>query len=98
MAGVLARTDHNREVWKAPAGTEAILQEVQGVEQTLTQLEMGQLNSLRINPIRQASPSRYVAWGARTLSPNAEWQYLSVRHLALFSENKRAQGIRMSSL
>ena len=93
MAGVLARTDHNREVWKAPAGTEAILQEVQGVEQTLTQLEMGQLGSLGINPIRQTSPSRYVAWGVRTLSPHAEWQYLSVHRLALFLESSVHKGL-----
>jgi hypothetical protein len=93
MAGMLARTDHNRGVWKAPSGTEAILQGVQGIEQTLTQLEMGQLTSLGINPIRQAAPSRYVAWGARTLSPHAEWQYLSVRRLALFLESSVHKGL-----
>lgn len=93
MAGVLARIDHKRGVWKAPSGTEAILQGVQGIEQKLTQLEMGQLTSLGINPIRQAAPSRYVAWGARTLSPNKEWQYLSVRRLALFLESSVHKGL-----
>ncbi len=93
MAGVLARTDQQRGVWKAPAGTEAILQGVQGIEQTLTQQEMGQLTNLGINPIRQTSPSQFVAWGARTLSPNSEWQYLSVRRLALFLESSIQQGL-----
>jgi uncharacterized protein len=93
MAGVLARTDLNRGVWKAPAGTEAILQSVQGLDQTLTQQDMGQLTSMGINPIRQVAPSRYVAWGARTLSSNKEWQFLSVRRLALFLESSLHKGV-----
>ncbi|MGB5055514.1 MAG: phage tail sheath C-terminal domain-containing protein, partial [Nitrospirales bacterium] len=93
MAGVIARTDQQRGVWKAPAGTAAILHGVQGIEQTLTQQEMGQLTQLGINPIRQTSPSQFVAWGARTLSSNREWQYLSVRRLALFLESSIQQGL-----
>lgn len=93
IAGVLARTDYNQGVWKAPAGMEAILRGVQGIEQTLTQQDMAQLTRMGINPIRQAAPSRYVAWGARTLSPNKEWQYLSVRRLALFLESSVHKGL-----
>lgn len=54
---------------------------------------MGQLNNLGINPIRQTSPSQFVAWGARTLSPDLEWQYLSVRRLALFLESSVQKGV-----
>lgn len=93
MAGVLARTDQQRGVWKSPAGTEAILHGIQGIEQTLTQPEMGQLTKLGINPIRQTSPSQFVAWGARTLAPTREWQYLSVRRLGLFLESSIQQGL-----
>ncbi|MEO6202214.1 MAG: phage tail sheath subtilisin-like domain-containing protein [Nitrospirales bacterium] len=93
MAGVLARTDQQQGVWKSPAGTEAILHGVQGIEQTLTQPEMGELTNLGINPIRQTSPSQFVAWGARTLAPTREWQYLSVRRLALFLESSIQQGL-----
>lgn len=93
MAGVLARTDQQRGVWKTPAGTETILHGVQGIEQTLTQPEMGQLTKLGINPIRETSPLQFVAWGARTLSPTREWQYLSVRRLALFLESSILQGL-----
>lgn len=93
MAGVWARTDQQRGVWKAPAGTEAILHGVQGIERTLTQQEMGQLTHLGINPIRQTSPSQFIAWGARTLSSNREWQYLSVRRLSLFLESSIQQGL-----
>ncbi|MDT3779765.1 phage tail sheath subtilisin-like domain-containing protein [Nitrospira sp. MA-1] len=93
MAGVLARTDQQQGVWKAPAGTEAILHGVQNIEPTLTQSEMGQLTKFGINPIRQTSPSQFVAWGARTLSPSSEWQYLSVRRLGLFLEASIQQGL-----
>ena len=93
MAGVWARTDQQQGVWKAPAGTAAILHGVLGIEQTLTQPEMGQLTQLGMNPIRPTSPSQVVAWGARTLSSNREWQYLSVRRLALFLESSIQQGL-----
>lgn len=93
MAGVWARTDQQQGIWKAPAGTAAILHGVQGIEQTLTQPEMGQLTQLGINPIRQTSSSQVVAWGARTLSSNREWQYLAVRRLALFLETSIQQGL-----
>ncbi len=93
MAGVWARTDQQQGIWKAPAGTAAILHGVLGIEQTLTQPEMGQLTQLGINPIRQTSPSQVVAWGARTLSSNREWQYLSVRRLALFLESSIQPGL-----
>ncbi|WNM63083.1 phage tail sheath family protein [Candidatus Nitrospira neomarina] len=93
MAGVWVRTDQQRGVWKAPAGKTAILHGVQGIEQTLTEPEMGQLAQLGINPIRQTSPSQVVAWGARTLSSNREWRYLSIRRLALFLESSIQQGL-----
>ncbi|MGP0592238.1 phage tail sheath family protein [Nitrospira sp. T9] len=93
MVGVWARTDQQRGVWKAPAGTAAILHGILGIERTLTQPEMGQLTQLGINPIRQTSPSQVVAWGARTLSSNREWQYLSVRRLALFLESSIQHGL-----
>lgn len=93
MAGVLARTDQQQGVWKSPAGTEALLHGVQGIEQTLTQPEMGELTNFGINPIRQTSPSQFVAWGARTLALTREWQYLSVRRLALFLESSIQQGL-----
>lgn len=93
MAGVWARTDQQQGIWKAPAGTAAILLGVQGIEQTLTEPEMGQLTQLGINPIRQTSSSQVVAWGARTLSSNREWQYLAVRRLALFLETSIQQGL-----
>lgn len=94
MAGLLARLDRSRGVWKAPAGTEATLQGVVGLEQLLTRSDIDLLTSANINALKQVSSSGYVAWGARTLSSNQEWKYVPVRRLALFIESSIEHGIQ----
>ncbi|MFD4715205.1 phage tail sheath C-terminal domain-containing protein [Streptomyces sp. NPDC058430] len=96
MAGVLARTDVQRGVWKAPAGTDASLNGVTELEVPLTDLENGRLNPLGINCLRRLPAVGPVAWGARTMrgaDRNAdEWKYLPVRRLALFLEESLFRG------
>ncbi|MEX0830830.1 MAG: phage tail sheath C-terminal domain-containing protein [Nitrospirales bacterium] len=92
MAGIFARLDSTRGVWKAPAGTEAILQGVVGLNPLLTSHDMNFLASININTIKQLPSSAFVAWGARTLSPDPEWKYVSVRRTALFVERSLQQG------
>ncbi|MFI1255310.1 phage tail sheath family protein [Streptomyces netropsis] len=96
MAGVLARTDAQRGVWKAPAGTDASLNGVQGLEMPLTDLENGRLNQLGVNCLRELPAVGPVAWGARTMRGNDqltdEWKYLPVRRLALFVEESLYRG------
>ena len=41
IAGVMARTDTNRGVWKAPAGLDAALNGIQALEVNLTDDENG---------------------------------------------------------
>jgi Bacteriophage tail sheath protein len=90
MAGVYARTDSTRGVWKAPAGTEAFLRGVQAPEYRLTDGENGALNPLAINCIRTFPAYGNVAWGARTLEGSdqeaSEWKYVPVRRTALYLE------------
>ena len=90
MAGLYARTDSNRGVWKAPAGTEASLTGVAGVTVPLTDKQNGVLNPLAVNCIRTFPIYGTVAWGARTLQGNdergSEWKYVPVRRTALFLE------------
>jgi uncharacterized protein len=90
IAGLYARTDASRGVWKAPAGTEASLRGVNGVAVPLTDDENGVLNLLAINCIRNFPIYGTVAWGARTLHGNnergSEWKYIPVRRMALFLE------------
>jgi phage tail sheath protein FI len=92
MAGVFARIDDARGVWKAPAGTVANLQGVVGLEQLLTSKDIHSLTSANINALKQIVSSTYVAWGARTLSSDPEWKYVPVRRTALFLESSVERG------
>ena len=99
IAGVFARTDTTRGVWKAPAGLEADLKGVTGLSVALTDAENEELNSLGCNCLRvMPTADQVVIWGARTLQGNdmfsSEWKYISVRRLALFIEESLNQGLK----
>ena len=96
VAGVLARTDATRGVWKAPAGLEATLNGVPELSVPLTDGEIGQLNPFGINSLRAFAGAGRVIWGARTLkgadSLANEWKYIPVRRTALFIEESLFRG------
>jgi phage tail sheath protein FI len=96
IAGLCARTDGSRGVWKAPAGTEAKLTNVQRLAYRLTDAENGLLNPLAINALRNFPVTGRVAWGARTLvgadDTPSDWKYVPVRRLALFLEESLFRG------
>jgi phage tail sheath protein FI len=98
MAGVYARTDSQRGVWKAPAGTDAPMVGVQGVTYPLTDAENGQLNPLGVNCIRILPVYGAVPWGTRTLrgadAMASEWKYVPVRRLALYIEESLYRGTK----
>ncbi|WP_209425157.1 phage tail sheath C-terminal domain-containing protein [Pararhodobacter sp. SW119] len=86
IAGLISRTDASRGVWKAPAGTEADLRGIAGLNVKLTDLENGVLNKLGVNCAR-SFVSGHVNWGARTMDGaddlGSEWKYIPIRRLAL---------------
>lgn len=90
VAGVFARTDAQRGVWKAPAGQDAGLAGVRAIRPMLTDGENGRLNPLGINCLRTLAVIGNVVWGARTVTGAdrlaSEWKYIPVRRLALFIE------------
>jgi uncharacterized protein len=90
VAGVFARTDAQRGVWKAPAGLDATLVNVPQLVVPLTNEENGQLNPLGVNCLRALPAAGRVVWGSRTLQGNdrlgSEWKYIPVRRTALFIE------------
>ncbi len=96
VAGIMARTDTERGVWKAPAGLDATLRGVVELSVKLTDGENGVLNPLGVNCLRAFPVSGRVVWGARTLrgadSLASEWKYLPVRRLALFLEESLFRG------
>ncbi|MGD8836680.1 MAG: phage tail sheath subtilisin-like domain-containing protein, partial [Desulfobacteraceae bacterium] len=65
IAGVYARIDNNRGVWKAPAGSEAGLNGAVGLTYTLSDTEQGNLNPINVNCVRRFELSGLVSWGAR---------------------------------
>ena len=97
IAGLMARTDASRGVWKAPAGIEADLRNVLGVEVKLTDAENGVLNKKAVNCIR-VFPNGLVNWGARTLAGDddfgSEWKYIPIRRLALNIEESLFRGTK----
>jgi hypothetical protein len=96
VAGVIARTDATRGVWKAPAGQDATLSGVDELSVRLTDGQHGVLNPLGVNCLRTFPVSGRVVWGARTLMGADElanqWAYLPVRRLALFIEESLYRG------
>jgi phage tail sheath protein FI len=96
IAGVMARTDVQRGVWKAPAGQDAALNGIQGLQVNLTDDENGLLNPLGINCLRSFPIIGRVVWGARTLRGADqladEYKYVPVRRTALFIEESLYRG------
>lgn len=86
VAGMYARIDGTRGIWKAPAGTEAGIAGALGLTYNVTDTEQDTLNPIAVNCIRSFPGSGIVIWGARTLSPDAEWRYVPVRRYAIFLE------------
>ncbi|MGW5472326.1 phage tail sheath C-terminal domain-containing protein [Streptomyces chartreusis] len=96
VAGVWARTDGQRNVAKAPAGTEAALNGVTEPTVRLTDADSGRLNPLAVNCLRAFPVVGNVSWGARTLRGADrladQWKYVPVRRTALFIEESLYRG------
>jgi phage tail sheath protein FI len=94
VAGIYARTDNNRGVWKAPAGLEASVSGALGLQVDLVDADQDVLNPVSLNCLRQFPSTGVVSWGARTLSSDAEWRYVSVRRMALFLKESLRRGMQ----
>lgn len=96
IAGLYARTDGKRGIWKAPAGTDANLAGVQSLSVPMTDGENGSLNPLGVNCLRTFPVYGAVCWGARTLrgadQMSSEYKYVPVRRLALYIEESLYRG------
>ena len=92
VAGIFAKEDNNRGVWKSPAGLETTILGTTGVVPwgRMTDPQQGVLNPLGVNCLRTFPGIGSVVFGARTLvSENPayeQWRYVAVRRMALFLE------------
>jgi hypothetical protein len=100
VAGVFAKEDTNRGVWKAPAGLETTILGTTGVVASgeMTDKQQGTLNELGVNCVRTFPGIGSVVFGARTLvSHNVsfeQWKYVPVRRMALFLEQSLYTSLR----
>jgi len=94
IAGIFARTDRLRGVWKAPAGVEATLGSIVGIEHELLDAHQDDLNPLGVNVLRTIPAAGPVVWGARTTMPSSEWRYVPVRRTAIFLRKSIYNGIQ----
>lgn len=94
IAGLYARIDGTRGVWKAPAGTEATLSGAKALTINLTDTEQGNLNRINVNCIRRFASSGIVSWGARTITSDPEWTYVPVRRMAIMLRVSIYNGIQ----
>jgi len=97
IAGLMARIDNRRGVWKAPAGTEADLRGVVGISRPFSDMENGVMNPRAINTVRQF-PTGIVSWGARTMDGDndsgSEYKYVPIRRLLLYIEESLYRGLK----
>jgi phage tail sheath protein FI len=96
VAGVFARTDGQRGVWKAPAGIDATLAGVTGLTVQLNDGENGLFNPLGINCLRTFQIIGSIVWGSRTLDGadvmSSDYKYIPVRRFVLFLEESLYRG------
>ena len=90
VAGVYAKVDRDRGVWKAPANTSLKMVKALSVEVTSEQQESLNVDAnsgKSVNAIRNFMGKGTLVWGARTLAGNDnEWRYVPVRRLYNFIE------------
>lgn len=99
VAGVIARIDASRGVWKAPAGLDAMLRGITGLAiagqvRPLTDFENHELGPLGVNCLREFAGIGYIVWGARTLDRDSDWKYVPVRRTALYIGESLRLGLR----
>jgi phage tail sheath protein FI len=66
---------------------------VTGLQSQLIDADQDLLNPVGVNCLRQLSGAGTIVWGARTLAPNPEWRYTSVRRMALFLKRSLRRGL-----
>jgi hypothetical protein len=94
-AGIYARLDQARGVWKAPAGGEATPNGIADLAQKVTTADAEKLQGASINAIRKFEGKGIMLWGARTFAAtgDSEWKYVNVRRLFLFLERSIEEGL-----
>ncbi len=101
MAGIYARLDAQHGVWKAPAGTGAVVTGATALAVQIGTPLGNAMNAAGINALRSLPNQPILVWGARTLPAaggDASYQYVPVRRLMLFIETSIEAGLAWTAL
>jgi len=96
MAGIWARNDNNRGVIKAPANE--VVRSALDFETRLNKAQQELLNPQGVNCLRFFPGSGFLVWGARTISDDPEWKYLSMRRYFNYLEKSIDEGTPVGRL
>jgi phage tail sheath protein FI len=94
VAGIYARNDINRAVYKAPAN-EVVTLSV-GFEILLNKAQQDILNPQGINCFRFFEGRGYRLWGGRTMSSDPEWKYVNLRRYFAYLEHSIDRGTQFA--
>lgn len=96
VAGVYARVDSNRGVWKAPANESLSYVTAASIKishEDQMSMNVDPASGKSVNAIRYFSGKGVMVWGARTLAGNDnEWRYVPVRRFFNFAEESIKKG------
>jgi phage tail sheath protein FI len=92
MAGIWARSDTNYGVFKAPANE--VVRSAVDFERRIKKAEQELLNPQGVNCLRFFPGPGFLVWGARTVSDDPEWKYLSMRRYFDYIEKSIDEGTR----
>ena len=90
VAGIYARNDVERAVYKAPANE--VVNLALGFETLLNKAQQEVLNPEGINCFRYFEGRGMRLWGARTMSSDPEWKYVNLRRYFAFLERSIDKG------
>jgi phage tail sheath protein FI len=90
VAGIYARNDINRAVYKAPANE--VVNLALGFERLLNKAQQEVLNPEGINCFRFFEGRGMRLWGARTISSDPEWKYVNLRRYFAYVERSIDKG------
>ncbi len=90
IAGIYARNDVEHAVFKAPANE--VVRLAIDFEQRLNKAHQELLNPEGVNCLRFFEGRGYLVWGARTISDDPEWKYVSLRRYFAYLERSIERG------
>jgi phage tail sheath protein FI len=94
VAGIYARNDVTRGVWRLAGGSTAVLVDGSQVAARLTDRDLDRLAARNVNALRTMADGRVMVWGTRTVSADPEERYINARRFLLFVEHSIEQGLQ----